>query len=183
MKKRFIFIIALFLLAVSTPSYALVNWGESDLYQQLKRVFNNSSANTDTPSQISGFTATNDVTFRTSLIAAGRVNGASTVASSSTNLLPANLPYVLLRKFVSGGGGLDTTPGTTLQNGTIGQVLVLQIAGLMAGGTWVLTPTTKTGFTSITFDTKGDTVTLLYVDNTIGWIVVANGGAVINQNT
>lgn len=122
-----------------------------------------------------------DVTFNSTLIALGRAGGASTAASSSTNLAPANLPYLLLRKYVGGGGGLDSTPGTTLQNGTSGQVLILQIAGLQSGGTWVVTPTTKTGFNSITFDTKGDQAMLIYINDTIGWILGPTQGITISQ--
>jgi len=147
----------------------------------LEIVYDASDGNVKTISAVTGATRSGDITFQTNLLATGRVNTASTVASSSTDLAPSSLPYVVLLKSVSGAGGLDTTPGTTLQNGTSGQVLVLVIKSLMTSGTWIVTPTTCTGFTSLTFDTKGDLVSLLYVDDTIGWIVTGNSGATITM--
>lgn len=106
-----------------------------------------------------------------------------TLASSSTVITDSSLPYAVILKSVGGGGGLDSTGiGTTLPDAPVdGQTLTIIIVGLQSGGSWVVTPTTKTGFTKISFDTKGDTATLLYVNDTIGWIIVANGGAVITQ--
>lgn len=131
----------------------------------------------NSPAAISG-----DVTFQTSLIASGRVNAASTVASSSTNLAPSSLPYVILLKSVGGNNSLDETAGgTRLPDGIPGQVLVLMIKALMTDGSWIVTPLTCTGFTAVTLDTKGDVVSLLYVDDTIGWIITSNSGASITQ--
>lgn len=124
---------------------------------------------------------TGDLTFQSTLLATGRTNAASTLASSSTALLPSSLPYVVMLKSVGGAGGLDTTPGTTLIDGTPGQVLVLVIKALMTSGTWKVTPETSTGWTYVTLDTQGDTVSLLYVDDTIGWIITGNSGATITQ--
>lgn len=120
-----------------------------------------------------------DVTFRTSLIAAGRVNAASTAASSSTSLAPSTLPYVVLRKYIGGANSLDSDPGTTLPNGTPGQVLVLIAQEVSTGGSWKVTPTTAVSISYLTFDAQGETTTLLYVDDTIGWIVLGNYGTTI----
>ena len=147
----------------------------------LTLIYDASDGNVKTVDARSGLDQSGDITFQTNLLATGRVNAVGTVASSSTNLAPSSLPYVVLLKSVSGASGLDTTPGTTLQNGTSGQVLVLMIKSLMTSGTWVVTPTTCTGFTSITMDTKADVVSLLYVDDTIGWVITGNSGATITQ--
>ncbi len=56
----------------------------------------------------------------------------------------------------------------TLANGTDGQELT--IVHDVDGGSAVLTPTTKTGFTTITFTNVGETATLVYV-TTRGWMV------------
>jgi len=122
-----------------------------------------------------------DVTFRTSLLAAGRVNAASTVASSSTQLAPSSLPYVVLRKYAGGNNSLDETDGgTRLQNGTSGQVLVLILQEVDTDGSWIVTPETSLTISSLTFDAQGETTTLLYVDDTIGWIYIANYGTTIS---
>lgn len=47
------------------------------------------------------------------------------------------------------------------------------------GGDGTLTPTTKTGFSTITFNDAGDGVVLLYTDDTKGWVVVGNNGATL----
>lgn len=48
------------------------------------------------------------------------------------------------------------------------------------GQNFVITPQTKTGFTSATLNDANDTVTLEYVDSTVGWVLVGNNGATIN---
>ena len=47
------------------------------------------------------------------------------------------------------------------------------------GGTFVCTPTTLNGGTTLTFAQDGDACTLLYTDATNGWSVVGNNGVVI----
>lgn len=63
----------------------------------------------------------------------------------------------------------------TLADGTNGQLKV--IIHDVDGGSAVLTPTTKTGFTTITFTAVGESATLMFV-TTRGWIIVALNGAV-----
>jgi hypothetical protein len=90
----------------------------------------------------------------------------------------------------SGAGAVPITTGTvqistgagaaalTLADGTAGQLLTL-VMTVDGGGDATLTPTTKTGFSTIVFDAVGDTVTLQYF-TTLGWMVVADSGATIN---
>lgn len=120
-------------------------------------------------------------TFQTSLLANGRYGSAAwTLASSSTGGTQSSLPYAIIQKLVAGAGtSVDNNPGFTLINGLPGQVLVIEVIGLMSGGTFVVTPTNKTGYRSVTFDTKADTATFTY-DTTLGWLVTANSGAIIN---
>jgi hypothetical protein len=68
-------------------------------------------------------------------------------------------------------GGAETL---TLANGTAGQVL--SISCTAASGTGTLTPTTATGFVDISFIAAGDTATLMYVDDTVGWVVLGTAG-------
>jgi hypothetical protein len=62
----------------------------------------------------------------------------------------------------------------TLANGTVGQIKI--ISHIVDGGSAVLTPTTKIGFTTITFTAVGDSAMLIYTAS--GWDIVALNGAV-----
>lgn len=87
---------------------------------------------------------------------------------------------------LSGAGAVNvTTPITsltttgsaqalTLANGTAGQIKI--IVHTVDGGSAVLTPTTKIGFTTITFTGVGESATLVYTS--AGWAIVALNGAV-----
>lgn len=75
-------------------------------------------------------------------------------------------------KFTSTGSG----QALTLANGTEGQIK--RIVHVVDGGSGVLTPTTKTGYSTITFTNAGDTVTLEYVA-TQGWLVIGSYGVTI----
>jgi len=74
-----------------------------------------------------------------------------------------------------------TTSGSaaalTLANGTVGQILTI-VMTTDGGGDATLTPTTKTGFSTITFDAVGNSVTLQYF-TTLGWMILANNGATV----
>jgi hypothetical protein len=63
----------------------------------------------------------------------------------------------------------------TLANGTVGQVKV--VVHVVDGGSAVLTPTTKIGFSTITFTAVGDAVTMIYT--TAGWAIVGDRGVTI----
>ena len=88
----------------------------------------------------------------------------------------------------SGAGAVSVTKDTTkltstgvaeaitLADGVDGQIK--RIIHDVDGGSMVLTPTTKTGYTTITFTNAGDAVTLEFV-TTRGWIVTGSFGAVI----
>jgi hypothetical protein len=64
----------------------------------------------------------------------------------------------------------------TLADGADGQIK--RIVHDVDGGSMVLTPTTKTGFSTVTFTNAGDTVMLQFF-TTRGWMVMANYGAVV----
>lgn len=198
MKKQFIALtVALAWLLSSGISYASVGWktsgGASD--QQVTKVdsygctetFNGSTLTHDCRT-ISGTTATftGDVIFQSSLYANGRYGASSTAASSSTGLLPANMPYSVLNKLVGGANSLDATPGTTLQNGVSGQTLQLNVIGIMPGGSWKVTPLSTasggktTTWTSMTFTAISQSCFMVY-DSTIGWIAQANAAIVTYQ--
>lgn len=63
----------------------------------------------------------------------------------------------------------------TLANGKQGQILTIVLV-TDGGGAGTLTPTTKTGFATIVFADAGDRAVLLYVNDTIGWIILGLSG-------
>lgn len=63
----------------------------------------------------------------------------------------------------------------TLANGDPGQVLVIDL-DTDGGGDGTLTPVTATGWATIVFADAGDQANLLYVDDTIGWIIMSLSG-------
>jgi hypothetical protein len=94
---------------------------------------------------------------------------AGAVTTSSATLSGAGaIPITTsLVKFTSTGG----SQALTLANGVDGQRLT--IVHDVDGGSGVLTPTTKTGFSTVTFTNAGDTVSLVYV-TTRGWMVTGS---------
>ena len=75
-------------------------------------------------------------------------------------------------KFTSTGAAQSLT----LADGSDGQIKI--IVHVVAGGSGILTPTTKTGFTALIFAAAGDTATLMF-NTTIGWTLLASKGTTI----
>jgi len=63
----------------------------------------------------------------------------------------------------------------TLANGTVGQIKI--ITHTVDGGSAVLTPTTKIGFSTVTFTAVGDTVMMVYT--AAGWAIIGDRGVTI----
>ena len=113
-------------------------------------------------------------------ISINSTSGAVTVNSSFGS------DVVLGTQSLSGAGAVDvtnaftqlTTTGAaqalTLANGTVGEIKIISHA--VDGGSAVLTPTTKIGFTTITFTGVGESAMLVYTS--AGWAIVALNGAV-----
>ena len=115
----------------------------------------------------------------------------SVTVSSTTGAVTVNSSFgkdvVLSTQSLSGAGAVNitdaftslTTTGAaqalTLANGSIGEVKV--IVHTVDGGSAVLTPTTKIGFTTITFTAVGDAATLIYTS--AGWAVIGSKGVTI----
>lgn len=88
---------------------------------------------------------------------------------------------------LSGAGAVNITTGLTsltttgasqaltLADGTVGQVKI--IVHTVDGGSAILTPTTKVGFTTVTFTNAGDSVYMIYTAT--GWAVVGSKGVTI----
>jgi hypothetical protein len=93
-------------------------------------------------------------------------------ATGSVNVAGATLAIPVTKRYVA-----KTTGGAealTLANGVAGQKLNITLA--VDGGDGTLTPTTKTGFTTVVFADAGDQVALEYIDDTIGWILLGYAG-------
>jgi hypothetical protein len=94
---------------------------------------------------------------------------------------------VLSTQSLSGAGAVDitnaftslTTTGAaqalTLADGSVGEVKVIVHA--VDGGSAVLTPTTKIGFSTITFAAVGDSAMLIYTS--AGWAIIGSKGVTI----
>lgn len=63
----------------------------------------------------------------------------------------------------------------TLANGLPGQLLVVNLT-TDGGGDGTLTPATATGWATIVFADAGDQATLMYIDETVGWIIIGAKG-------
>jgi len=65
----------------------------------------------------------------------------------------------------------------SLANGIDGQLLLIYLTAIGdPAGVGTLTPATKTGFATIVLAEAGDAVLLLFVNSTIGWIIVNTYG-------
>jgi len=109
-------------------------------------------------------------------ISINSTSGAVTVNSSF------GTDVILGTQSLSGAGAVDitnaftslTTSGVsqalTLANGAVGELKY--IVHTVDGGSAVLTPTTKIGFSTVTFAAVGDSVTLIYTS--AGWAILAS---------
>lgn len=115
----------------------------------------------------------------------------SVTVSSTTGAVTVNSSFgkdvILSAQALSGAGAVDvtnaftslTTTGAaqalTLANGSEGEVKV--IVHTVDGGSAVLTPTTKIGFSTVTFTNVGDSVMLIYTS--AGWAIIGSRGVTI----
>lgn len=94
---------------------------------------------------------------------------------------------ILGTQSLSGAGAVDitnaftslTTTGAaqalTLADGFVGELKIIVHA--VDGGSAVLTPTTRIGFSTVTFTNVGDSVSLIYTS--AGWAIVGSRGVTI----
>lgn len=114
-------------------------------------------------------------------------NGFQSISiNSTTGAVTVNSSFgtdvILGTQSLSGAGAVDvtnaftslTTSGVsqalTLANGEVGEMKIIVHA--VDGGSAVLTPTTKIGFSTVTFAAAGDSVTLIYTS--AGWAILAS---------
>lgn len=97
------------------------------------------------------------------------LTGAATTMVTTDTVIPVT--YATVRITIS-------SRTCTLANGVKGQVLTL--VGIDAiSGTVTISPATSTGWASVAMATNGHSLTLLYVDDTTGWIIIGYSGVTI----
>lgn len=67
-----------------------------------------------------------------------------------------------------------------LSNGIPGQLKIIILCS--PNDHIILTPDICSGFINVLFNNIGDTVTLIYIDNIIGWVVQSNYGCAVNTS-
>ena len=113
--------------------------------------------------------------------------------SNVLNYLPSFLAFAIAEQSLTGDGAANVTApvtafttdtdssgnnAVTLANGTTGQLKVLYTkVEATSGQTTVVTPANLLGFSTITFDTVGDSA-ILYFNGT-NWVVVGNYGVAL----
>ncbi len=119
--------------------------------------------------------------------AANNFSGSTGAFLTSTGLTTISGGLVGSIQALSGAGAVNVTTHTTnvtstgadaltLADGTNGQLKTIRM--VVDGGDATLTPTTKTGYSTIVFNDIMDTVVLQFL-TTLGWCVVSNSGCTI----
>jgi len=93
------------------------------------------------------------------------IQGTSTMVSG-TVAIPVT--YNVVHKVI--GQASDSTG--TLADGTVGQVLYIDVASNAGAYNFTVTPTTKTGFTTFALNATNGYIVLMFVDTSIGWVKV-----------
>ena len=115
------------------------------------------------------------------------VNKKISIASLMNNM-PTFLAFDSTAQALTAAGAVNITTAVTtiassaaialtLPNGGAGQIKIITM--ITDGGTATLTPATLNGYTTIAFDTDGDSCMLYYAGATPGWCVIANQGCVL----
>jgi len=126
-------------------------------------------------------TFTGPVTSRNGFIGAitgnvtGNVTGNITGDVTATNQALSGAGAVNLTDMLTSLTTTGASQALTLANGTEG--LIKFIVHTVDGGSAVLTPTTKIGFTTVTFTNVGDSVLMIYTAT--GWAVIGSKGVTI----
>ncbi len=78
--------------------------------------------------------------------------------------------------------------GTTKETGTVrdglpGELITIIATEVGSAGIWVITSAESTTWLNIEFDSVGDAVSLLWANDTIGWIIFGNPSASVRYQT
>jgi len=103
------------------------------------------------------------------------LEGRTANITGSTTVAGDVLAIPVTHRYVAKTTGGDAE-ALTLANGTFpGQLLTISLV-TAGGGTGTLTPATCTGFATVLFLGAKDTITLEYVDDTLGWMLIGAYG-------
>ena len=103
--------------------------------------------------------------------------GTSGATSMTTSDLTVPNGYNYVRKALAADAAYSAG---ILPNGKPGELKTIHITEDLGSITYTVTPDTSTGFASIGFDAVGEVATLLYVDDTTGWVLAASTNATVN---
>lgn len=175
-------LIILGLLAIlSTPSFAAVGVTVNGVQSGAATSFNivcGAGANTNVTSDGSNY----NIGCSPNLAESGFANAGYVSLSSTGATISPNFTYVL--KVLDTDNNAAFTAGN-LANGIPGQMLTITAIGFSpggSGGTYTLTPTTSLTLKNVVFTAKGDSVTLVYLDDTNGWIKQSGSGTGLTIN-
>lgn len=162
MRKEMALIMAI-LLFVATPSFAAVGiWVDG------------APVGTATDIEFTeGVLTHNGSRWTFPLLLAGTANGGAATMTTTDTAISTSYSYV--RKAI----GVQVGLAGTLANGTPGQIITIMITARAGSGTFLVIPTTKSGYTQLTFDAVDEYATLLFVDTTTGWVPIAGSAGVI----
>lgn len=90
--------------------------------------------------------------------------------NSSTTSAADSLAIPITASLVLKTTGADAE-ALTLANGSPGQVITINL-DTDGGGDGTLTPATASGWATVVLADAGDTITVKYIDDTVGWIVL-----------
>ena len=117
---------------------------------------------------------------KVTVLANGHKDGVTDNVSSESNLLAAALNYGVIRL------GFGSAKSISIAAGTPGQMVTIVCTDSYDEGAITLTDDqvvatsmTTTGWDDIAFDSDEDTATLLWIDDTIGWVIVGQANCTI----
>ncbi len=163
----------------------VVDYNTPGVYQKTTALGDNSGYSGFAGSTLTGGVIANGLTASGS--ASNNFSGSTGTFLTSTGLTTISGGLVDSTQALSGAGAVNITTVTTkltttggsqaltLADGANGQIK--RIIHVVDGGSAILTPTTKTGYTTITFTNVGDSATLEFV-TTQGWMILSLNGAV-----
>ena len=96
------------------------------------------------------------------------VSRGSTTVAADVLVIPTGYSTVIKTT----GGDAEAL---TLADGVDGQILTIQL-GTDGGGDGTLTPATATGWATAVFADAGDTITVKFIDSTVGWVIMSAFG-------
>ena len=106
--------------------------------------------------------------------------GTSGAVSMTTDQTIVLSSYSYIRKRIADSTSSPSYNTGTLDNGKPGRMITIYITDVDSGtGTFTMTPLLSTVFSSILFNAAEDWVTLLYINDTTGWVPIATNSVQI----